>query len=318
MELFNGFHAELMTPEVLKVLVGIFGLLIIFSSIFTVWGILQPKKNLTELKQRTNSWWIMFTLIAGILFINKIVAVIGLGFLSFIALRELLSCLDLRHSDRKLMLWGYLCIPIQFYLAYIANYGLFIIFIPVVMFLFLPFRAVMVGDTVDVTKSFSVIQWSLMLTVFSISHIAYLLSQDAHPGFSAGNGGLILYLIFLTQFNDVLQFLWGKALGKRKILPKVSPNKTWEGFIGGVITTTIIGYYLRFLTPLDGYQAVLVAFCIAVGGFCGDVVVSAIKRDFKIKDMGNTIPGHGGIMDRIDSLSYTSLIFLHLTYALAW
>lgn len=310
------FPGNLVTDEVFHVLAMTFALLILFSSIFYCWGKVSPQKDLSELVARTKSWWIMVALLVVVLFLNKVIATIGLAFLSFIALRELISNLELRHSDRRVIFWCFLAIPIQFYLAYKNSYDLFIIFIPVVMFLLLPFRAVIVGDTLNVTRSFAVLQWSIMLTVFSISHIAFLLNQDLSPKFSAGSGGLILYLLFLTQFNDVLQFLWGKALGKRKILPKVSPNKTWEGFVGGVLTTALLGYFLRFLTPFNWHQALLVGLAIGVAGFCGDVVISCIKRDYQIKDMGNLIPGHGGVMDRIDSLSYTSLVFMHLTYYL--
>jgi phosphatidate cytidylyltransferase len=104
--------------------------------------------------------------------------------------------------------------------------------------------------------------------------------------------------------------------GKFKIIPKVSPNKTWEGFIGGVLTTTVVGYFLRFLTPLTGYEAIAVSFIIAITGFIGDVVVSAIKRDFGLKDTGSVIPGHGGILDRIDSLAIAAPVFFHLIYFL--
>lgn len=312
------FPNGLLTNEVTTVLGVILSLLTFFTLLFFIWEKINPQAKLEELKKRTNSWWIIFTIFTITMFINKAIAVCGLAYLSFIALRELTSSLDLRLSDRRMLLWCYIAIPIQFYLAYQNNYGLFIIFIPVIIFLILPFRAVITGDTVNVTRSFSIIQWSLMLTVFSISHIAYLLNKSPLPGFSAGNGGLLLYLIFLTQFNDVLQFIWGKTLGKRKILPKVSPNKTWEGFLGGVFSTTILGYLLKFLTPLNTQQALIMGFMIAVTGFCGDVVVSSIKRDYGIKDMGNTIPGHGGIMDRIDSLTYTSLVFMHLIHFFCW
>lgn len=311
MKLFPG---SLFTDEVVYVLTIVFSLLVFFSCTFFVWGKLQPNKDLGELVSRTKSWWVISGLVIVIVFINKAIATTGLAFLSFVALRELISNLELRQSDRRVMFWCFLAIPVQFYLAYISNYDLFIIFIPVFMFLLLPFRAVIVGDTLNVTRSFAVLQWSLMLTVFSISHIAFLLNQETSASFSAGNGGLILYLLFLTQFNDVLQFLWGKLLGKRKILPKVSPNKTWEGFIGGVLTTSLLGYLLKFLTPFNGQQAFVAGLAIGIAGFCGDVVISSIKRDYQIKDMGNLIPGHGGIMDRIDSLSYTSLVFMHLTY----
>ena len=115
-----------------------------------------------------------------------------------------------------------------------------------------------------------------------------------------------------------MQFTWGKLLGKHKIVPKVSPNKTWEGFIGGLISTTIIGYFLGFLTPLADYQVIFVSFMIAASGFIGDIVMSSVKRDIGIKDMGTSIPGHGGILDRIDSLAYTTPVFFHLVYYMAY
>ena len=118
--------------------------------------------------------------------------------------------------------------------------------------------------------------------------------------------------------NDIMQFIWGKLLGRHKILPKVSPNKTWEGFLGGVISTTVIGYFLGFLTPLSAPNVILVSALIAIAGFSGDVVISAIKRDKGIKDMGNSIPGHGGVFDRIDSLAYTAPVFFHLVYYIAY
>jgi phosphatidate cytidylyltransferase len=157
-----------------------------------------------------------------------------------------------------------------------------------------------------------------MLTVFGISHMAYLLSLPELDGFKSGGRGLLLFLVFLTEINDVMQFTWGKLLGKHKIIPKVSPNKTWEGFIGGVISTTVIGYFLAFLTPLTNYQVLFVSFMIAVSGFVGDIVMSSIKRDVGIKDMGTSIPGHGGVLDRIDSLAYTAPVFFHLVYYLAY
>jgi phosphatidate cytidylyltransferase len=250
--------------------------------------------------------------------INTNISFIAIAMLSFIAFRELYSALDFRQSDRRAIFWAFVAIPIQFYLAYVKWYGAFIIFIPVIMFLFLPLRLVLKGDTDGIIKSMASLHWVLMLTVFGISHMAYLLSLPKLSNFESGGRGLLLFLVFLTEINDVLQFVWGKLLGKHKITPKVSPNKTWEGFIGGVLSTTIIGYFIGFLTPLNGLALVLVSLTIALTGFFGDIVMSSVKRDLGVKDMGTTIPGHGGILDRIDSLSYTAPAFFHLIYYLAY
>lgn len=277
-----------------------------------------PNANLAELKARTKSWWMMSAIFIGAVFISYKISYFFLAFLSFAAFRELYSVLGFRKSDRWAIFIGLLAVPIQYYLAYIGWYGAFITFIPIIMFLVLPIPMVLKGETHGITKSMASLQWILMLSVFGISHLAYLLSLPNLAGFSAGGRGLLMFLIFLTEINDVMQFTWGKLLGKHKIMPKISPNKTWEGFIGGVVSTTVIGYFLAFLTPLTTPQVLIAGFLIAIAGFMGDIVISAIKRDKGIKDMGNSIPGHGGIFDRIDSLSYTAPAFFHLVYFIAY
>ena len=277
-----------------------------------------PQKNIDELINRTISWWKMIGIFICAIFINNLASYICLGILSFVAFRELYSVLGFRQSDRGALLLALVAIPIQYTLAYIGWYGCYIIFIPVVMFLLLPSILVFRQDTHRITKSMAMVQWTLMLSVFGLSHLAYLLSMPDIEGFSSGGRGLLLFLVFLTEINDIMQFVWGKTFGKHKILPNVSPNKTWEGFIGGVISTTIIGYFIGFLTPLSPQNVILVSAMIAIVGFAGDVVISAIKRDKGIKDMSDTIPGHGGIFDRIDSLSFTAPAFFHLVYYIAY
>jgi phosphatidate cytidylyltransferase len=296
----------------------IFGILLLATGAFFIAGKLKPGLNLSELKARTKSWWVMAIIFIGATLINSTISYIAIGMLSFAAFRELYSVLDFREADRRAIFWAFIAIPIQYYLAYIGWYGAYIIFIPVIMFLFLPLRIVLKGNTTGIIKSMATLLWTLMLTVFGISHMAYLLSLHEIRGFDSGGRGLLLFLVFLTEINDVMQFTWGKLLGKHKIIPKVSPNKTWEGFIGGLISTTTIGYFLRFLTPLSVPQVLFVSFMIGFSGFAGDIVMSSIKRDIGVKDMGTTIPGHGGILDRIDSLAYTAPVFFHLVYYLVY
>jgi|SRR5690606_14828738 len=315
----NIFRFDFVENNDLLIVVGlIFSILVFATLLFFIVGKIKPSANLTELKARTKSWWMMATLFVVATIINTKISYIAIGMLSFIAFRELYSVLAFRDADRRAIFWAFIAIPIQYYLAYIGWYGAFIIFIPVVMFLFLPLRIVLKGDTNGIIKSISSLHWTLMLTVFGISHMAYLLSLPEIDGFKSGGRGLLLFLVFLTEINDVLQFTWGKLFGRHKIIPKISPNKTWEGFLGGLISTTIVGYFLAFLTPLSGFQIVFVSFMIAFSGFVGDIVMSSIKRDIGIKDMGNTIPGHGGVLDRIDSLAYTAPVFFHIVYYIAY
>ncbi len=315
----NIFHLKVFENNDLLIVVAlIFGLLTFASILFFVIGKIKPKANLTELKARTKSWWFMASIFIAATIVNTNISYIAIAFLSFVAFRELYSLLGFRQSDRRAIFLAFISIPIQYYLAYISWYGTFIIFIPVVMFLVLPLRLVLKGDTEGIVKSMALLQWTLMLTVFGLSHMAYLLSLPDIEGFNSGGRGLLLFLVFLTEINDVMQFTWGKLLGKHKIIPKISPNKTWEGFIGGILSTTAIGYFLAFLTPLDTPHVLFVSFMIAFSGFVGDIVVSSVKRDIGVKDTGTSIPGHGGVLDRIDSLAYTAPVFFHMVYFIAY
>ena len=300
----------------IAIVVGlIFGILVFASILFWIMGKVRPQGDFSELKMRTKSWWAMATIFVLATIVHSVITFISLGLLSFFALRELSAISkNIREADRKVLIWCYLSIPIQYYLAYIGQYGPFLIFIPVFMYLWIAFMLVIVGEVEDISRSMSVLPAQLMLTVFGVSHLAFLVSLPDIEGFDIGGRALLLFVVFITEMNDNFQFTWGKLFGRFKIIPKVSPNKTWEGLIGGVVTTVIVGYFLRFLTPFSEIEILITCGCIAIVGFIGDVVVSAIKRDIGIKDTGSAIPGHGGLLDRIDSLAVTGPFFFHIVY----
>jgi len=306
LEWFEGLSAARKAATLIVGLLGFASLIVFFLKLF------NPQKNWDELTNRLKSWWVMVGVFFIVLALNRMISIIFFAFLSFWALKEYVTILDTRRADHRALFWSFLTIPIQYYWIGTQWYGMFIIFIPVYMFLFLPMRLVIAKETAGFLASSSKIHWGLMAFVFGLSHLAYLLVMPAVPGSSATGHTLLLFLVILTEMNDIFQFLWGKTLGKRKILPTVSPKKTWEGFIGGVVTTTIVSLFLRFLTPFDVPATMLIAFVIAVSGFCGDVVMSAIKRDAGVKDFGDLIPGHGGMLDRVDSLCYTAPLFFHI------
>ncbi|WP_290660336.1 phosphatidate cytidylyltransferase [Aquabacterium sp.] len=320
----NHFKTQAMTFDFIPqntqmAMLGVVALLISASLICFVLRQLQPHKDHQELRLRINSWWLMVGVVFTALLVGKTASVIFFAFLSFLALKEFLSIVPIREPDRRVILWLYLAIPLNYYLVYIEWYGTFIIFVPVYLFLFIPFRMLLLGETKGFIRSAATYHWAAMTTIFSISHIAYLLvlSSDVNP--KGGAIGLVLYLGFLTQFNDVAQFIWGKIFGRHKIIPNISPNKTWEGFVGGVITTVVAGCLLAEpLTPLTWQEGLLAGSIIGLAGFIGDLTMSAVKRDLNIKDTGNLIPGHGGILDRIDSLTYTAPLFFHFIYYLKY
>lgn len=304
-----------MTPNVRYATYGILFLLVLGTAIILLKRHFRPGKGDDELWLRMRSWWIMAGLFILAISISRGSAIALMGFISFLALKEYLSIIPTRRADRRVLFWVYLAIPIQYYWVWLGWYGMFIIFIPVYMFLFMPARMLMFGETQGFLKAAGTLHWGLMATVFSISQSAYLLALPANGNPAGGGAGLLLFLIFLTQFNDVMQFVWGKLFGRIKVIPKVSPGKTLAGLLGGVASTTLIAWLLApYLTPFVGAEKALIGFIIGFSGFIGDITISALKRDLGIKDSGNIIPGHGGILDRIDSLTYTAPLFFHFTY----
>lgn len=297
--------------------IAIGGILAIASLLSIALVYSKPARDHQELRLRIKTWWLIVAVFAAAVLFNRTVSVLVLTFVSFLAFKEYLSLVPTRRADHRVLFWAYLAIPIQFYWVWIAWYGLFIIFIPVFVFLFLPMRMILIGETTGFLRAIGTLQWGLMITVFSLSHAAYMLVLPANVNPAGGSMGLLIYLVFLTEFNDVAQYIWGKSFGKRKIVPKVSPNKTVMGFIGGVFTTTALAIILApYLTPLTQIEALGAGLIIGLAGFVGDVTISALKRDLGVKDSGNLLPGHGGILDRLDSLTYTAPLFFHYVYHL--
>lgn len=305
------------TLSVLAALGGVLGILVVASLIAALLKRLHPDKNYSELIQRIRSWWIMIGIFSGAILLSRTASILFFAFVSFLALKEYLSLIPTRRADRRVLFWAYAAIPVQYYWVHEQWYGMFIIFIPVYLFLLLPMRMVMIGETKEFLRAAGTLHWGLMTMVFSLSHAAFFLVLDGTHNPAGGGAGLVLYLIFLTQFNDVAQYVWGKLTGRHKIIPKVSPNKTWEGFLGGVGTTTALAVLLApHLTPLTLVESLGAGLLIALGGFIGDVTISALKRDIGVKDSGSLLPGHGGILDRIDSLTYTAPLLFHYVYYL--
>lgn len=299
-------------PHNLTIVFGcILGLLVVATGVDWVLRKRTGAKP-NELTRRIRSWWVMAAIFALALVVDRRISLLFFAALSFVALKEYLSLIPTRRTDRRILFWIYLSIPFQYLWIYLAWYGMFIIFIPVYMFLFIPIRMVLAGEPKGFLKAAGTLHWGLMTTVFSLSHAAGLLVLPEAVNSPAGAPGVLLFLVVLTQLNDVAQFIWGKALGKTKVVPTVSPNKTLEGLIGGVATTSLLAALVGpLLTPFSRPEAAVVGVALGLLGFFGDVSISALKRDLGIKDSGGTIPGHGGVLDRVDSLTYTAPIFFH-------
>jgi len=296
---------------------GIGGILVLASTVAALlrWRLAhgQPHTVIDNLVSRINAWWVMVIAI-GLAFIFGKTGVLVLFYLiSFYALREFLSLAYTRRADHNAMAAAFfIALPAQYFLIWIEWYGLYSIFIPVYAFLILPILAALGGDTKRFLERTSKVQWGLMICVYCISHVPALLTLNI-PGYEGRHLLLIAFLVLVVQGSDVLQYIWGKLMGKRKVAPELSPSKTWEGLIGGVLSATALGAALFWITPFNPWQAALIAFTICLLGFFGGLVMSAIKRDRGVKDWGHMIEGHGGMLDRLDSVIFAAPIFFHVT-----
>ena len=272
----------------------------------------RPHAVIDNLNARIKAWWGMAAAIGLALLAGRGGVILLFAFVSFVALREFATIAPTRRGDHRALLLGFfLFLPLQYYLIWIEWYGLFSILIPVYAFLTLPILAALSGDTKQFMHRTATIQWGLMITVFCISHVPALLTLEI-PGYEGRNAFLLVFLILVVQSSDVLQYVCGKLAGRRKIAPELSPSKTVEGFVGGIASATALGAALWWLTPFSPVQAALISLAITLMGFLGGLVMSAIKRDRGIKDWGDFIEGHGGMLDRLDSVCFSAPIFFHV------
>ena len=262
---------------------------------------------------RTKSWWVMVGVFGITLYFGHWTTVALFCLLSFLALREFITLNETGRCDHKVLFWCFfVLLPLQYFLVGIQWYGLASIFIPVYAFIFIPIRKVMSGETENFLATTAKIQWGMLTCVYFVSHMPMIMTLPIKD-WDGGNGPLLFFFVATVQASDVLQYCWGKIAGKRRIAPKLSPNKTVEGTVGGIATTLALVVGMSYVTPFNPWQAVLMALVICLAGFFGGLVMSAIKRDLGAKDWGSSITGHGGVMDRIDSLCFAAPLFFHLT-----
>lgn len=303
--------------SITNLFLGIFILLLSASIIsFILKRILKGEKfkdTTDNLIARVKAWWVMVIIFSIAVVMGRIFSIVLFAFISAIALKEFFSLMPKRdESDQKAVLWSFVVfLPINYLLLGIRWYGLFAIFIPLYAFLFIPIRLVLADESEKFFKRTAMIQWGLMICVYFISYAPAILMLNI-PGFIGQNPKLLFFLVIVVELSDVSQYIFGKLFGKTKILPKISPHKTVEGFIGGIVSATIVGVLLCRVTPFNQLQAAIISIIIALMGFFGGATMSAIKRDYGVKDYGTLIHGHGGMLDRIDSLCFAAPIFFHI------
>ena len=272
-----------------------------------------PGKGVQNLNARIAAWWAMVALLAVAFLAGRAGVIVLFAFCSFAALREFVTLTARRRADHWAIATAFfLILPAQYVLIWIDWYGLYSVFIPVYAFLLLPVIAVLQGDTRDFLIRITGLQWALMITVYCASYVPALLSLEVNE-YEGRAILLIAFLVVVVQLSDVFQYTWGKLMGRHKVAPSLSPSKTWEGLVGGVASSTAVGAALWWITPFSPLQAAILAFAISIAGFLGGLVMSAIKRDQGVKDWGHLIAGHGGFIDRLDSVMFSAPLFFHLT-----
>jgi len=309
----NAFH----DVALIQLLGGIVGLLVVASMVGGLmgWRIRSgPNREMVDnINARIRAWWIMALVFATSVAIGAVGSIVLFTIISFLALREFVTIAPTRPADHRALFWCFFIVtPLEYLLIWFGWYGLFAILIPVYVSMLVAIRIAVAGDTEQFLQRTATTQWGLLICVYFVSYAPALLMLRI-PGYEQQNAKLMVFLVVVVQLSDVLQYIWGKSVGKRRIAPSLSPNKTWAGCIGGTLSATAIGAAIWWATPFGPVAAGLMAFVVTVMGFAGGLIMSAIKRDRGVKDYGSLIEGHGGILDRIDSLCFAAPVFFHLT-----
>ena len=267
---------------------------------------------IANLNARIYAWWLMTLVLLAAFWFGKTGAVVLFFLISFAALREFMTLIYRRRCDYYSMAaCFYVLLPVQYWLVWREWYGLFAIFIPMYGFLLLPIITGLSGQTEDFLARAAKTQWMAMICIFCLSHVPALMFLHL-DGFNSENNILLpMFLIAVVQASDVLQYIWGKLIGGPKIMPTLSPSKTVSGTVGGITSATALAALLAPITPFTHAQAALFGLLICLMGFFGGLVMSAIKRDYGVKDWGSMISGHGGMLDRVDSVCFAAPVFFH-------
>ncbi len=295
-----------------------YSLLSSFSLLFLSRMIVQKIKtkleedHIDQLKSRIRTWFVILCLISVSTMMGKVGLILFFAMVSFLAFKELVSIVPIRMVDRRAIFWAYFAIPCQYFLIFKGFYVFSLIFVPVYLSLLLPIRLMLTGETKGFLRSTAILQWASMTMIFCLAHNVMFFIPLTRPFPLHARISTVIFLVFLTQLNDIFQYFFGKKFGRHLIVPKVSPNKTWEGFLGGVTMTAIVSYFWGpVMTPLDPIMSIIGGLIIGIAGFLGDVTMSSLKRDLGLKDTSLMLPGHGGIIDRVDSLLFSAPLFFH-------
>ena len=269
---------------------------------------------------RLQAWWIICCLLA-VAFWSEVLTVALFGFVSFWSLREFITLTPTRMGDHRALFWVFFFFtPLQYVLLWLDGredydtYGLYSILIPVFALLFIPMRIALAGDPKRFLERVAKIQCGLLICVYCLSFAPALLYLQWKDTVYSERARLLFFFILLSLMSEALQFIWGRIYGRHVVAPEINATRTWEGLLGGTASTALVGMSLWWATPYTQlWHVALVSMLTAVMSFGGAMTMSAIKRDRGVKDYGTLVQGHGGLLDRIDSICFAAPVFYHVT-----
>jgi phosphatidate cytidylyltransferase len=333
-----------------RTLILVLGVIGVLGVAWLVGRILRGQVNggmdpaiVAKFNRRVNAWWIMAGALAAAFLMGYSATVVLFGIISFWALREFITLTPTRIADHRALFWVFFVFtPLQYVLVGLQREALYSILIPVYAFLFIPARVAFAGDFKRFLERTAKIQAGLMICVYCLSYAPAILSLDeaqilknaplgeinvaaADPAASAPakpalnaqerqtrNARLLFFFILIVQLGDVLHLAAEKLFGKYVIAPAIHQGRTWTGMLGGISATTLLGMIFWWATPFNIFQVAILSFATALMGFAGGLTMSAIKRDRGVRDYGTLVEGHGGVLDRIDSICFAAPVFFQI------
>lgn len=264
---------------------------------------------------RLRAWWVICCLLA-IAFLSRELTVVLFGLISFWALREFITLTPTRQGDHRALFFVFFFFtPLHYLLVSFNRYELYSILIPVYGFLFIPLRVAIAGDTKRFLERVAKIQSGLLVCVYCLGFAPALLYMESPLLESySQRSRLLFFLVLMSLLSEALQFIWDRLYGRNVISPNINGTRTWEGMLGGSASAALLGMTLHIFTPFSHlWHTALVSLLIAVMGFAGAMTMSAIKRDRGVKDFGTLVEGHGGVLDRIDTICFAAPVFYHVS-----
>ena len=315
--------------------------ILIALGIATLVGVLLARRESLGIEQahvkrfnhKLRVWWIM-TVILGLGFLlHRVGVVILFGFVSFWALREFITMTPTRRGDHRSLFWVFFIFtPLQYILIALGSdppeylgrlskidfYGFYSIMIPVYASLFIPARSAIAGDYKRFLERAAKIQIGLLICVYALSYTPTILDLKLYTTnetvpWQGSNISLLLFFVLIAQLSSVLERIWSRIAGQHVIAEKINGSRTWEGFLGSMVTTGLIAAGLCWATPFYPWEAGVLGAVVTVMACAGTMTMSAIKRDRGVTDTGTLVQGHAGVLDQIDSICFAAPVFYHLT-----